>query len=111
IADMVLSDSRRRNFENRRGRRRFISRPGLFMFLTRHTALDRFKVAFLARSVLPRAPLPRPRRLARPRTPPFHGDNTGSNPVGDANKTSNLQNSGRKNVGLKRFDKDFPLWK
>jgi hypothetical protein len=25
-----------------------------------------------------------PRRLARPRTPPFHGDNTGSNPVGDA---------------------------
>src|ERR1700722_8657054 len=32
----------------------------------------------------------RPRRLARPRTPPFHGDNTGSNPVGDANKTNNL---------------------
>src|SRR5882672_9766868 len=29
----------------------------------------------------------RPRRLARPRTPPFHGDNTGSNPVGDANAT------------------------
>ena len=29
--------------------------------------------------------LSRPRRLARPRTPPFHGDNTGSNPVGDAN--------------------------
>ena len=28
--------------------------------------------------------LSRPRRLARPRTPPFHGDNTGSNPVGDA---------------------------
>ncbi len=28
----------------------------------------------------------RPRRLARPRTPPFHGDNTGSNPVGDANE-------------------------
>jgi hypothetical protein len=28
--------------------------------------------------------LKRPRRLARPRTPPFHGDNTGSNPVGDA---------------------------
>jgi hypothetical protein len=26
----------------------------------------------------------RPRRLARPRTPPFHGGNTGSNPVGDA---------------------------
>src|SRR5215467_5828842 len=28
-----------------------------------------------------------PRRLARPRTSPFHGGNTGSNPVGDANKT------------------------
>ena len=26
----------------------------------------------------------RPRRLARPRTPPFHGDNAGSNPAGDA---------------------------
>jgi hypothetical protein len=32
----------------------------------------------------------RPRRLARPRTPPFHGDNTGSNPVGDANRISYL---------------------
>jgi hypothetical protein len=31
-----------------------------------------------------RPPSQRPRRLARPRTPPFHGDNTGSNPVGDA---------------------------
>ena len=26
----------------------------------------------------------RPRRLARPRTPPSHGDNTSSNLVGDA---------------------------
>lgn len=26
----------------------------------------------------------RPLRLARPRTPPFHGGDTGSNPVGDA---------------------------
>ena len=34
-------------------------------------------------------PALRPRRLARPRTPPFHGDNTGSNPVGDA-----IQNKG-----------------
>ena len=33
----------------------------------------------------------RPRRLARPRTPPFHGDNTGSNPVGDANKINSLR--------------------
>jgi len=28
----------------------------------------------------------RPCRLARPRTPPFHGDNMGSNPIGDANE-------------------------
>ena len=32
-------------------------------------------------------PETRPRRLAWPRTSPFHGGNTGSNPVGDANKT------------------------
>ena len=32
----------------------------------------------------------RPRRLARPRTPPFHGDNTGSNPVGDAKSSQEL---------------------
>ena len=32
-----------------------------------------------------------PRRLARPRTSPFHGGNTGSNPVGDANLLNNLQ--------------------
>ena len=29
-------------------------------------------------------PHQRPRRLAWPRTSPFHGGNTGSNPVGDA---------------------------
>ena len=33
----------------------------------------------------------RPRRLARPRTPPFHGDNTGSNPVGDANRINKIE--------------------
>src|SRR5580698_5170300 len=33
----------------------------------------------------------RPRRLAWPRTSPFHGGNTGSNPVGDANKIKYLQ--------------------
>ncbi len=36
-------------------------------------------------------PHSRPRRLARPRTPPFHGDNTGSNPVGDANSQPALK--------------------
>ena len=30
----------------------------------------------------------RPRRLARPRTPPFHGDNAGSNPAGDAKSSA-----------------------
>ena len=29
-----------------------------------------------------------PHRLARPRTPPFHGDNGGSNPPGDAKKSA-----------------------
>ncbi len=29
----------------------------------------------------------RPHRLAWPRTPPFHGGDRGSNPLGDANKT------------------------
>jgi hypothetical protein len=33
-----------------------------------------------------------PRRLARPRTSPFHGGNTGSNPVGDANFINYLRN-------------------
>src|SRR5579863_1124475 len=35
---------------------------------------------------------PGPRRLAWPRTSPFHGGNTGSNPVGDANLINNLRN-------------------
>ena len=34
-----------------------------------------------------------PRRLARPRTSPFHGGNTGSNPVGDANKINGFRES------------------
>ena len=33
-----------------------------------------------------------PRRLAWPRTSPFHGGNTGSNPVGDANLINRLRN-------------------
>jgi hypothetical protein len=28
--------------------------------------------------------------VQRPRTPPFHGDDTGSNPVGDANQMNNF---------------------
>jgi len=40
----------------------------------------------------PRAPALcyRPRRLAWPRTSPFHGGNTGSNPVGDAKFINDL---------------------
>ena len=38
-----------------------------------------------------RPPISGPRRLAWPRTSPFHGGNTGSNPVGDANKIKYLQ--------------------
>src|SRR3954467_13298034 len=45
--------------------------------------------------------LARPRRLARPRTPPFHGDNTGSNPVGDAKDSLQSQpESMRKVFGI-----------
>ena len=49
----------------------------------------------------------RPRRLARPRTPPFHGDNTGSNPVGDANNLNNLAKIPKFPAGPKRSNKDF----
>ena len=37
----------------------------------------------------------RPRRLARPRTSPFHGGNAGSNPAGDAKKIPLPSISGR----------------
>jgi hypothetical protein len=43
----------------------------------------------------------RPRRLAWPRTSPFHGGNTGSNPVGDANKINSLQLVFMKNLLLR----------
>ena len=36
----------------------------------------------------------RPRRLAWPRTSPFHGGNTGSNPVGDAKSFQQLMRDG-----------------
>ena len=42
-----------------------------------HTTTKRFSVV----RCLP-ARIKRPRRLARSRTPAFHADNTGSNPVG-----------------------------
>src|ERR1022692_345704 len=52
------------------------------------TASKRLLVSTCSDAKFP--PRKRPRRLARPRTSPFHGGNTGSNPVGDANKISNL---------------------
>src|SRR5580698_4863952 len=51
-------------------------------FLTWMELIDTFRMAFAARLRSHCALNSRPRRLARPRTPPFHGDNTGSNPVG-----------------------------
>ena len=53
--------------------------------------------------------LTRPRRLAWPRTSPFHGGNTGSNPVGDANKINDLLESDLFAEGLKGFDKKNSL--
>jgi hypothetical protein len=40
---------------------------------------------------------------------PFHGGNTGSNPVGDANKINDLSESGLFAEGLKGFDKKQSL--
>lgn len=39
-------------------------------------------------SIPTRLTIMRPLRLARPRTPPFHGGDRGSNPLGDANNQS-----------------------
>ena len=39
-----------------------------------------------------------PHRLARPRTPPFHGDNRGSNPLGDATSRKYSIATGRSNT-------------
>jgi hypothetical protein len=39
---------------------------------------------------------------------PFHGGNTGSNPVGDANKTKRLAKIRQNPEGLKGFDKQTP---
>ena len=39
----------------------------------------------------------------------FHGDNTGSNPVGDANKTKDLDEIPNSAAGPKRSIKNFDL--
>src|SRR5260370_19862162 len=44
-----------------------------------------------------------PRRLAWPRTSPFHGGNTGSNPVGDAKSFQELK---REQAVLRRHKKE-----
>ena len=51
-----------------------------------------------------------PRRLARPRTSPFHGGNTGSNPVGDANSFQELTGNGRFAAGTKRHNSVANFW-
>ncbi len=48
----------------------------------------------------------RPRRLARPRTSPFHGGNAGSNPAGDAKIPKHLPNPAIFPEGLKGFVKN-----
>ena len=73
-------------------------------FLTRMELIDTFRVAFAARLRAHCAPNSRPRRLARPRTPPFHGDNTGSNPVGDAKKQQFVLHAA---LGARRTN---PVW-
>src|SRR5580692_7888441 len=73
-----------------------IGNIGKFLTLTKATANIKSSPAFLPQS--------RPRRLAWPRTSPFHGGNTGSNPVGDANKTKDLLEWGHFAMGLKGFD-------
>jgi len=53
--------------------------------------VSRYKASKAPRNLLNSIKSISPRRLARPRTLPFHGGNTGSNPVGDANKIKNFR--------------------
>ncbi len=66
-----------------------IGGPGIFDTRTRQ--LIDSKWLFLSGVCVLPALAQRPRRLARPRTPPFHGDNTGSNPVGDAKENKRFR--------------------
>src|SRR5580704_6324405 len=52
--------------------------------------VPRYKVGKSPRNLLNSMQSISPRRLARPRTSPFHGGNTGSNPVGDANHSKGV---------------------
>src|SRR3954469_22130819 len=72
---------------------------------TEHAANPKLILGHLSSdSFLPR----RPRRLARPRTSPFHGGNTGSNPVGDANEINPCSKS-RFSPGTQRGHATFNL--
>ena len=79
-------------FFRRLFRQRFLTEKLHMNGLRNYTATGNALKLNLADSGRPEGygPSKRPRRLARPRTPPFHGDNTGSNPVGDANKIKDL---------------------
>ena len=61
---------------------------------------DRRKKRLLPSCVASISRLNRPRRLAWPRTSPFHGGNTGSNPVGDAKIPKDLRETAFSNQGL-----------
>ena len=52
-----------------------------------------------------------PRRLAWPRTSPFHGGNTGSNPVGDANIPKGLRETAFSNQGPFGSNKLLDGWR
>jgi hypothetical protein len=55
-----------------------------------------------ARSTQPCVPV-----VQWPRTPPFHGGNTGSNPVGDANKIKHLAHIPNSTAGPKRSNNEI----
>jgi hypothetical protein len=55
------------------------------LLLPRLRFVPRYKAGKAPENLLNSMQSTSPRRLARPRTSPFHGANAGSNPAGDAN--------------------------
>jgi hypothetical protein len=60
------------------------------LLLPRLRFVPRYKAGKAPRNLLNSMQSTSPRRLARPRTSPFHGANAGSNPAGDANQINSL---------------------
>src|SRR5258705_7242514 len=71
--------------------------------------VPRYKAGKAPRNLLNSVLSTSPRRLARPRTSPFHGGNTGSNPVGDANNPKELAEIGILPEGSEGSNKGKPL--